>query len=163
MLSLPCQVLSVTVIVPQHAQLIPFYGCPLVPFLLFQTIYHSSRYQVSTESQNMESLKATQGSLSPTPGSTQQYPNPTLCLRVVSKRTVVLRAMPAALGSPLPWAARSMPTALWGTAFPSAPADTPLMALCHSLGPCQLPSSLSSSRSLCKALPLSKESTAPLN
>jgi len=38
---------------------------------------------------------------------------------------------------PLPWAARSMPTALWCRPSPSPPAARPLTAPCCSLGPCR--------------------------
>jgi len=88
------------------------------------------------ELQNILSGRDPQGSLSSTLASTQHRPTP------VAESTVpMLRAL--AVGPcPLPWAACSMPTALWGRTFPQPSRGA---APCHPLRPI----AVTESRALC--------------
>ena len=72
------------------------------------------------ESWNIPNQKGPTRLIESDPGSTQQHPNPAPCLRAVSQCS--LSSSTQGHPCPLPWAARSTPTALWGTAFPSPPA-----------------------------------------
>ena len=59
-------------------------------------------------------------------------------VKPVSESTVqtLLELQPSGL-CPQPCAARSMPTVLWCSPFPSPPAAPPLTSPCRSLGPCR--------------------------